>query len=110
MVAVEDLDEPLRDAARELGVEDLTARLTDPRVQRQMDHSHDFICDNPECKAGITVTDRYGEVGHRVDCPRRQRKYAGERHVNDIDASKKNQQSILRDYDRKVAPDGGVGN
>lgn len=73
--ATDKLDEPLREPARRLGIEELIARLTDARRQRKMDHEHDYYC--PECHSGLTFCDRLGELGHRAWCPRKKEKYHG---------------------------------
>lgn len=38
---------------------------------------NEAICD--DCSARITVTTTLGEVGHQIDCPRRETAYTGQR-------------------------------
>lgn len=103
MVTIDELDPVLRDAAEELGVDELVARLTEPPRQRQMDHVHDFVC--PQCKAGVTQTRTYGEVGHQSDCWRREKYYDGSSRAQPEIVDR---QSALMDYSvGKARADGG---
>ncbi|MFB6114380.1 MAG: hypothetical protein ABEJ58_09820 [Halodesulfurarchaeum sp.] len=75
MTTMEDLEAPLRDAARRLGLEELKTRLLSAKYLDHSIGSHDGKC--PDCRAYITETSSYGEVGHRRGCSRRERKYSG---------------------------------
>lgn len=108
---VADLDEPLRDLAEELGIDELRARLTDPGRQRKLNHVHDFVC--PQCNTGITESDNLGELGHLDDCGRREKKYYGSRGgrspKKDTEVKpQRSGQTVLGDYGKTVRADGGV--
>lgn len=75
-IRVEDLDEPLREPARRLGIDELRTRVHRPGFLEAEHGSHDGTC--PECSAYITETPTYGEVGHRPRCPNRESEYTGQ--------------------------------